>query len=333
MNDLQAMRLYVRVVELGSFSKAAVDLGIGQPSATKLVAKLESQLGARLLFRSTRGVRPTELGTLFYEKCQLIGRHLEDAQSVAGLMQSQVRGALRVSTTMDFGRRVLAPLISRFLQNHPGVHIELLFSDDIVDLVAQGIDVAVRMGRLPDSSLGARYLGRNPWSVVASPGYMALHGRPTTPFDLPKHDALVISTVQNDSRWHFHSPLGEALSVQVKGPLRCNNKSALLTAACAGLGIAALPTYVVHGAVQRGDLVSLLEGWALPEQQIHAVFPSPRLVPAKVQGFADWLKDQMPDAWWTYPFETQAAGASRATSSSNEAVAWPDPSLPSNQPP
>lgn len=310
MNDLQAMKLYVRVVDLGSFSKAAVDLGIGQPSATKLVAKLEQQLGARLLFRSTRGVRPTEVGMLYYEKCKLIGRHLEDAESVAALMQSQVRGALRVSTTMDFGRRVVSPLISRFLQSNPCVHIELLFSDDIVDLVEQGIDVAIRMGRLPDSSLGSRYLGRNPWSVVASPSYLALRGKPATPFELANHDALIISTVQNDSRWHFHSPQGEPLSVPVKGPLRSNNKSALSTAACAGLGIALLPTYVVHESVRQGALVNLFAGWALPEQQIHAVFPSPRLVPAKVQGFAEWLKAQMPEAWWTQSFEASPAEAS-----------------------
>lgn len=293
------MKLFVRVLDLGSISKAAADLGIGQPSATRLMAELEKRLGARLLFRSTHGVKPTEVGTVYYEKCKQIVHHVDEAETVASLMQSQVQGVIRVSTTMDFGRRVLAPLVTRFLQNNPKVQIELLFDDAVVNIVEQGIDVAIRMGRLIDSGLGARYLGRNPWSVVAAPEYIARRGEPRTPFDLAAHDALVISTVQNDSRWHFCDTNGEDLAVQVRGPLRSNNKSALLTSACAGLGLAALPTYIVHESVESGALVTLLTDWALPLQEIHAVFPSPRLVPAKVRGFVAWLQDQMGDNWWT----------------------------------
>ena len=299
MISLQALKLFVRVVDLGSFSKAATDVGIGQPSATKLIAQLEKQLGSRLLYRSTHGVTPTEVGILFYDKCKLIALHVEEAESVASLMQSEVQGGLRISTTMDFGRRVLAPLVLRFLQANPKVQIDLLFDDHIVDMVAQGIDVAIRMGRLVDSSLGARHLGTNPWSVVASPDYLARRGTPATPINLTAHDALVISSVQHDSRWHFHGAAGEELTVQVKGPMRSNNKSALMTAACAGLGIAALPTYVVYDAVKRGELVTLLTDWALPTQEIHAVYPSPRLVPAKVSGFVEWLGEQIGELWWT----------------------------------
>jgi DNA-binding transcriptional LysR family regulator len=317
--SFQAMRLFVRVVDLGSFSKAAVDLGIGQPSATKLVAQLEKQLGARLLFRSTHGVKPTEVGALYYDKCKLIGQHLEEAESVAALMQSQVQGAIRVSTTMDFGRRVLAPLLSRFLLLNPKLHVELLFDDEIVNVVEQGIDVALRMGRLSSSSLGARYLAQNPWSVVASPQYLARRGEPLTPLALSAHEALIISTVQNDSRWHFTGPEGQALSVPMQGPLRSNNKSALLTAACAGLGIAALPSYVVHAAVQSGALKTLLLDWALPEQEIHAVFPSPRMVPVKVQGLVEWLKAQLGPAWWTHNFEApDASGAGPTATASGQ---------------
>ncbi|MDP3611078.1 MAG: LysR family transcriptional regulator [Rubrivivax sp.] len=293
------MKLFVRVVDLTSFSLAAADMGIGQPSATKLVAQLEKRLGARLLFRSTHGVKPTEVGAVYYEKCKQIAHHLEEAETVAALMQSQVQGAIRISTTMDFGRRVLAPLVSRFLQSNPKVQIELLFDDAIVNVVEQGVDVAIRMGRLINSTLGSRYLGRNPWSVVAAPEYIARRGEPKTPIDLAAHDALIISTVQNDSRWHFQGANGEELTVQVRGPLRCNNKSALATAACAGLGVAALPTYVVNQAVESGALVTLLSGWTLPRQEIHAVFPSPRLVPAKVLGFVEWLQAQMGDHWWS----------------------------------
>jgi DNA-binding transcriptional LysR family regulator len=302
MISFQAMKLFVRVVDLGSFSKAAVDLAIGQPSATKQIAQLEKQLGSRLLHRSTHGVSPTEVGNVYYNKCKLVIHHVEEAESLAALMQSQVQGSFRVSTTMDFGRRVLAPLVLRFLQLNPKVQIELLFDDHFVNMVEQGIDVAIRMGRLADSGLGARYLGRNPWSVVASPEYLARRGMPITPKGLVSHDALIISTVQNDSRWHFLDAKGEELVVHLKGPMRSNNKSALMTAACAGLGIAALPTYVVQEAVESGALVTLLSDWELPKQEIHAVYPSPRMVPAKVSGFVEWLHLQLTQTWWTTRF-------------------------------
>ncbi len=299
VDRFQATKLFIRVVDLGSFSKAAADIGIRQPAATKLVAQLEQRLGSRLLHRSTHGVSPTEIGALFYEKCKLIAHHVEEAQTVAALMQSQVQGGLRISITMDFGRRVLTPLVLRFLQANPKLQVELLFDDHVVDMVEQGIDVAIRMGRLADSTLGASYLGLNPWSLVAAPDYLARRSKPKTPSDLASHDALICSSVQSDSRWHFIGAKGEAVTVQVNGPLRSNNKSALLTAAQAGLGIAVLPTYVAHQAIESGSLVTLLSDWTLPPQEVHAVYPSPRMVPAKVNRFIEWLQAQMGGAWWT----------------------------------
>ena len=302
MDRFLAAKLFIRVVDLGSFSKAAADIGMGQPAATKLVAQLERQLGSRLLHRTTHGVSPTEIGVLYYEKCKVIAHHVEEAESVAALMQSQVQGGLRISTTMDFGKRVLAPLVLSFLQINPKLQIDLLFDDRRVDLVEEGIDVAVRMGRLADSTLGSSYLGQNPWTVVAAPTYLAERGKPAVPSDLVSHDALIVSTVQNDSRWHFSSANGAAMTVEVKGPLRSNNKSALLTAAEAGFGIAALPTYVVHESIQSGALVALLSEWTLPAQEIHAVYPSPRMVPVKVVQFISWLQGKVGEAWWTKHF-------------------------------
>lgn len=298
MDRIQAVRLFIRVVDLGSFSKAAADMGIGQPSATKLVAQLEKQLGVRLLHRSTHGVTPTEIGTLYYEKCRLIAHHVDEAESVATLMQSQVQGGLRISTSVAFGRRVLAPLVMHFMQLNPRLQIELNFEDRYVNLVEQGIDVAIRMGRLADSTLGARYLGVNPWVLVASDDYLQRHGRPRVPADLAGHEALIYSTVQGDARWHFTGPDGKAVAVAVRGPLRSNSLSTLLTAAGAGMGVAALPCYVADGAVEAGEVLPLLTDWALPSQEIHAVFPSPQLVPAKVSGFVAWLQGQFGDRWW-----------------------------------
>ncbi len=298
MDTVTGLRLFIRVVETGSFSKASASLGITQPTATKQVAALEKRLGARLLHRSTRGVTPTELGAAYYDKCKAIARALDEADDLAALMHSRVRGTLRISCSVAFGRRVLTPLVLRFMQQHPELQIELSFDDRYVNLVEQGVDVAIRMGRLADSSLGARYLGINPWVLVGAPAYLKDRGMPAQPAVLATHEALIYSTVQGDDRWHFSGGEGQTQSVAVKGPLRSNNLSALLAAARAGLGLAALPRYVAHESIRQGAVQVLLPAWTLPAQEIHAVYPSPRLVPSKVSGFVDWLQGLFDGNWW-----------------------------------
>jgi DNA-binding transcriptional LysR family regulator len=255
-------------------------------------------LGSRLLHRSTHGVTPTEIGSLYYDKCKLIAHHVEEAQTVAGLLQSQVQGVLRISTSVAFGRRILTPLVMRFMREHPQLQVELNFDDRYVNLVEQGVDVAIRMGRLEDSSLGARYLGINPWVLVASEAYLASHGTPQHPADLAAHQALVYSTVQGDARWHFTSARGKTQSIAVKGPLRSNNLSALLAGVRQGMGLAVLPRYVAHESLVSAAVLPLLPQWTLPVQEVHAVFSSPRLVPAKVGTFISWLQDAFDDNWW-----------------------------------
>lgn len=299
MDRLQGLQLFIRVVETGSFSKASADLGITQPTATKHVAALEQRLGARLFHRSTRGVTPTEIGSLYYQKCLVITRELEEADNLASLQQSGIRGQLRLSTSVAFGRRVLVPLMIDFMREHPELQVDLSFDDRYVNLVEQGVDVAIRMGQLADSSLGASWLGVNPWVVVASPGYLDAHGTPAHPGEMATHAALIYSTVQGDERWRFVGPDGEALQVPVQGPLRSNNLSALLAAARAGLGVAALPCYVAHASVSAGAVRPVLAAWTLPSQEIHAVFPSPRLVPGKVSALIGWLRGHFDDQWWT----------------------------------
>jgi DNA-binding transcriptional LysR family regulator len=216
-------------------------------------------------------------------------------------MQSRVQGSLRISSSVAFGRRVLTPLVLRFMQQHPGLQVDLSFEDRYVNLVEQGVDLAVRMGRLADSSLGARFLGLNPWVLVGAKAYLAEHGTPKQPEELAGHAALVYSTVQGDERWHFSGADGHSVSVPVKGPLRSNNLSALLAATRAGMGLAILPWYVAHESVKSGDALPLLERWTLPAQEIHAVYPSPRMVPTKVSGFVAWLQGQFGDEWWARP--------------------------------
>lgn len=303
MDRITGIQLFVRIVETGSFSKAAGEMGITQPTATKHVAALEQRLGARLLHRSTRGVTATEVGHLFYEKCKTIERELEEADSLASLLQSKIGGHLRISTSLAFGRNVVTPIALAFMKVHPEVSIDLSFDDRYVNLVEQGVDVALRLGRLADSALGARYLGVNPWLVGAAPDYLQRAGLPQHPADLAQHACLLYSSVQGDDRWHFSDGQGRPQSVAVRGPLRSNNLSTVLAAACAGHGVAALPWYVAREAVADGRLRPLLQGYELPPQELHAVYPSPKLVPSKVATFIAFAQKALEEVdgrpWWT----------------------------------
>ena len=298
MDRLAGLDLFIRVVETGSFSKAAADLGIAQPTATKAVAAIERRLGARLLHRSTRGITPTEVGALYYEKCKRISRDVEDAENLATLLQSGMGGQIRISTSLAFGRRILVPLALRYMREHPAVRIDLAFDDRYVDLVEQGIDLAIRMGRLADSMLGARYLGTNPWVMVAAPAYLARHPAPRVPADLAQHDCVIYSSVQGDDRWSFTGPSGQEMSVPVSGRLRTNNLSAVLAATRAGMGLAVLPWYVVRESVADASVVPVLTDHVLPAQDVHAVYPSPKLVSTKVISFIGFLQQALAEGWW-----------------------------------
>ncbi|WP_399685863.1 LysR substrate-binding domain-containing protein [Xenophilus sp.] len=298
MDRLQAMEMFVRVVETGSFSRAAREFNTTQPTVTKQVAAIEARLKVRLLNRNTRGVSLTEPGALYYEKCKAIVRDAEDADNVVRMRQSQAQGLLRIGTSVAFGRRVVVPLALEFMQRHPQLLVDLSFDDRYVDLVAQGLDVALRMGRLADSSLGARFLGMNPWVMVASPAYLRRHGTPRRAQDLSSHTALIYSSVVGDDVWHMQTPRGEPVSVPVSGRLRSNNLSAVLAAARDGMGVALMPRYVAHDSLVAGRVKELLSGHVLPEQEIHAVFPSPRLLPAKVSHFLAFLQGRFAGDWW-----------------------------------
>lgn len=298
MDRLSAVQLFIRIVETGSFSRAAAECGVTQPTATKAVAAIEQRLGARLLHRSTRGVTPTEVGRLYHERCRQIARDIEEADNLATLRQSGLGGRLRVSSSVAFGRRVLVPLALRWMREHPSLTVDLSFDDRYVDLVEQGIDVAVRMGRLADSTLGARFLGRNPWVMVAAPAYLRAHAPPRRAADLAGHACLVYSSVQGDARWALTPPGGAEASVPVQGPLRSNNLSAVLAAARDGHGLALLPWYVARESITEGRLQPVMTDHALPAQDVHAVFPSPRLVPSKVTGFIGFLQGALQDERW-----------------------------------
>jgi DNA-binding transcriptional LysR family regulator len=292
------MEMFVRVVETGSFSRAAREFATTQPTVTRQVAATEERLKARLLNRNTRGVSLTEAGALYYEKCKEIVRAAEEADNVVRMRQSQAQGLLRIGSSVAFGRRVIVPLALDFMRAHPQLQVDLSFEDRYTDLVAQGIDVAVRLGKLADSALGARFLGANPWLMVASPKYLRAAGTPRRPADLSAHEALIYSSVQGSDVWRVLSPRGETVTVAVTARLRSNNLSAVLAAARSHMGVAALPWYVAADSLASGAVVEVLKGHSLPEQEIHAVFPSPKLVPGKVQAFVAYLQGRFGPRWW-----------------------------------
>ena len=298
MDRVQGISLFIRVVETGSFSKAAEDLGITQPTATKFVASMEKRLGTLLLHRSTRGVTPTEIGKIYYEKCKGIAREIEEADDLASLMQAKVRGKLTVSSSVAFGRRVLMPSILQFMEHHPDLEVNLNMDDRYINLIEQGVDLAIRMRRLPDSSLGSRFLGLNPWVLVASPKYLKEHPAPKHPEDIRNHQALIYTTVQGDHRWSFTNEKDKNETIEVKGPFTSNNLSSILAAARAGMGLAAVPWYVAHQSVKDKVLKPVMQDWSLPTQEIHAVFSSPKHVPTKVSQCIDWLQGQFKGEWW-----------------------------------
>jgi DNA-binding transcriptional LysR family regulator len=298
MDRIDGFRMFVRVVEAGSFSRAARDLGVTQPTVTRQVAALEGRLGARLLNRNTRRLSVTELGQLYYEKSKVLLETYEDTENLAPGRQAPVRGRIRIGTSVGFGRRVVTPLILKFMRSYPAIEVDLSFEDTFVDLVAQGIDVAVRMGKLADSSLGARYLGLNPWVAVASPEYLKRRGKPRSPQELSRHNVLVYSTVQGDDHLHFTDAEVGRISVSVHGTFRSNNLSSILAAVRDDMGIAALPTYVAASSLATHHLQPVLEEFALPSQEIHAVYPSPKLVPAKVSVLIEYLCAAFQDDDW-----------------------------------
>lgn len=298
MIPLSAIQVFCRVVETGSFSKAAAALGIGQPAVTKQIAAIEKKLDLRLLNRNTRGVSVTETGARLYERCRGILEAMEDLEAFAGTEKSRLEGVLRVSASLAFGHNIISPLLIDFIEAHPDIGVDLICGNPYADLISQGVDVAIRMGALPDSSLGSSRIGTNPWAMIASPGYVAKHGAPAGIDELQTRDGLVYSSFHNTNVWNYRLPSGERRPIVVRERLRSNNLMSILDAASAGLGIAVVPLYLAVPALVSGQVVRVLEQQPLHEQEINAVFPSPKLVPPKVRAFLAFARRTFEGEWW-----------------------------------
>ena len=298
MDRLQSMALFVRVAELGSFSLAARQLGLSKSAASKQVSALEERLGVRLLNRTTRRLALTEVGAVYRDHCARVVADADEADLAASRHSLTLRGRLKVNAPMTFGFLHLSPLLPEFLAAHPAIQVELSLNDRIVDLLEEGFDLAVRIGRLADSSLIARRLTTTGFVCAAAPAYLARAGRPETPGDLAGHNCLRYTYRPQPEGWSF-SRDGAATTVRIAGNLEANNGDALRAAALAGLGIVYLPDFIAAADIAAGGLVRLLPDWETPSLPIHAVFPPQRHPSAKLRAFIDFLATRFADggAW------------------------------------
>jgi DNA-binding transcriptional LysR family regulator len=294
MDRLEAMRTFVRVVESGGFSSVARELGTTQPTVSKAVARLEDALGTRLLNRTTRRLGLTDDGARFLEAARRALAAVEEAMTGP---DEAPHGRLRVAIPVAFGRLQVLPRLRRFMDRHPGLELDLVLSDGFVDLVGEGVDLAVRVGLLPDSGLVARRIGTTERVTVGSPDYFARFPEPLTPGDLERHDCVVYTGLATGHVWHFEGP-GGPLSVPVRGRLRANNSEAVREAVLAGLGIAVVPVWLLSREIDAGSARIVLRDFAPRPLPIHAVWPARRHLPAKVRAFADFLAAEFAlDPW------------------------------------
>ena len=301
--DLLDVLAFVRVVETGSFARAAERMAVSKPAISRRVARLEEQLGARLLTRTARGAQPTGVGQAYYERASAILADLEAAQEVVAEAVTQVAGPIRLTAPLSFAISHLAPALADFAKAHPKIELDVELEDKTVDLAAGGYDLAVRIGRLADSALIARRIAPIRKGVVASQAYLDARGRPEKPADLAGHDVLLYAYEQ----WRFR--VGERWeTVRVTPVMRSNNGDMLLAAAEAGLGICMLPSFIAAPAIEAGRVEVILRDFAVEEGALHAVMPPGRAVTARVRALVDFLVDRFgPEPSWDPCWRAEAS--------------------------
>lgn len=286
--DFEALAIFAKVVELRSFAAAAGELALSKATVSKAVGRLEERLGARLFNRTSRRLALTDAGQRLAARAARLLADGEEAENETLAQSTAPRGLVRLAVPMTFGVKKVAPLLPEFLAQYPDVAIDLHLSDATVDLIGEGFDAALRIARLPDSSLIARRLCAMPRYTVAAPSYLKRHGRPTHPMHLAQHKCFGYAYLSTNV-WHYTNASGEQASVRPAGPLRANNGEAVMPALIAGLGIADLPDFIVGEAIASGEVDVILKGWKQPEGAVHLVTPPGGPRPARVEVLADFL--------------------------------------------
>ncbi|RON49727.1 LysR family transcriptional regulator [Pseudomonas frederiksbergensis] len=291
MDRLAAMETFVYVVETGSFSAAARRLNIGQPAVSKTIAQLETRLAVRLLLRSTRGLTPTEAGLAFFDRAKRAIEEANEADNAARGAASGLNGNLRICAAVTFGRQHIVPHLGPFLEQNPQLNIDLMLDDRNINLVEDGVDIALRLGALSDSGLTARKIAQCRRVVVGTPQYFAQHGKPACPADLSTHQAVVY-TLGGGANWPFQKA-GEEHPVSISGRIRVNAAEGLREAVLAHLGLTMASEWMFATELARGAVVEVMSDWALPNQDLWAVFPTGRMASAKARAFADYVQALM----------------------------------------
>lgn len=292
MDRLLAMRVFASVVETGSFARASEQLHLSATATSRHVAELEKHLGAQLLQRSTRRLSLTEIGANYYDRCRVILADVDEAEAQAATQESQPRGVLRLSLPHSFGLRYIAPLLPEFCKRYPDLQIELNFSDQKIDLIEEGIDMAVRITSELKTSLVARKLATAGFTCCASPAYLEKHGTPLRPEDLQQHNCLLYSYSPTGNLWTFLRE-EKPVEIQVKGSMRANNGDMNRLAAISGMGLAILPTFMICNELRAGTLRKVLADFPIPDKHIYAVYlPSARRS-ARVKVMVEYLWDAL----------------------------------------
>jgi DNA-binding transcriptional LysR family regulator len=290
-DQLQELSVFVRAAETGSFSKTAREFGLSQPSVSRMVASLEARLGVKLLLRTTRRVSPTDAGAVFLERTRHVLSNLEEAAHAARGVDS-LRGVLRVVMPGAFGNREIIPRLPGFLARHPQLKVELIISDRTDDLVTEGADMALRLGRLADSGFGARLLASAPRLAIAAPAYLAQRGAPATLADLSQHDCIVGPGLSGRSGWRF-TRAGAATSVVVEGRVQVASAEGVMACVRAALGIAVVSRWMCRAELERGEVRQILPDYALDLVDVHALDPAGPQPSPKVRAFSDYLATEL----------------------------------------
>lgn len=288
MYNWEGVAEFVTVAETESFTRAAKKLGISTAHVSRQVSALESRLSTKLLHRTTRKVSITEVGTIYYQHCRQALDELENAEYAISDLQNKPTGKLKITAPVTYGELTIAPLINNFIARYPELNVELQLSNQTMDLIGEGFDLAIRQGQLEDSSMMARRLASRTLYVCATPAYLAKFGEPHKPSELNQHNCLQGSL----DHWHFQEK-GKTRSIHISGNLYCNCGRALVDAALKGIGIVQLPGEYVLSHIQSGQLVSLLEPYCAPDEGVWVIYPHNKQLLPKVRMLIDYLSEEL----------------------------------------
>jgi len=294
MDLIAAFQVFVRVSESGSFSAVAREMGLSQPAISRQIAALEDHFGERLLHRTTRSLTLTDDGRDLLIHATRVLEALAEAETAVGRRRGTVAGMVRLSVPVIFGRLYLTPRIGKLLEAHPALELDILFNDGVADLVAEGIDLAVRAGMIADSSLIARRLGTVARHAMASTAYLQRRGTPQAPADLLEHDCLMFTQGASPTHWTFEGPDGK-ISIPIRGRFRSDSGEGVREAVVSGYGIGLLPSWYFRDEIEQGSVRILLKEWQVPGVPVHMIYPSRRHLSPRIRAVMDFLTREFND--------------------------------------